>query len=206
MGSSVKGRSRGRGRPRGSNAEALVLAGAVEAFAEYGFHECSVEKILATSGVSRTNFYRFFNNKEQVFDAVVSQGMRNIDSILASAFRESEALARDEEKIEYVLSQYLQACFASGPLVTVMNQREYTSPGFKRMRDVSLERVRTEISRLMMNAGYAEPNPLMLEGTLAAIDRVIVLVYQQEKKPARRFQVAFETIMPMMGAFVNLFR
>ena len=54
----------------------------------------------------------------------------NADSILSSAFRESESLASDDEKIEYVLSQYLQACFASGPLVSVMNQRAYTSPVF----------------------------------------------------------------------------
>jgi AcrR family transcriptional regulator len=197
---------RGRGRPRGGNAKALILSGAVKAFAEFGFHDCSVEKILTASGVSRTNFYRVFKNKEQVFDAVVNQGLRNIDTILASAFRESELLASDEEKIECVLSQYLRACFASGPMVTVMNQREYTSPQYRRMRDASLENIRREIARLMVYAGHDEPNPLMLEGTLAAIDQVIVLVYRQERSSAKRFQVAFETIMPMIEAFAELSR
>jgi hypothetical protein len=91
-------------------------------------------------------------------------------------------------------------------MVTVMNQREYTSPQYRRMRDASLENIRREIARLMVNAGHDEPNPLMLEGTLAAIDQVIVLVYRQERSSAKRFQVAFETIMPMIEAFAELSR
>jgi AcrR family transcriptional regulator len=198
--------AKGRGRPKGSNAESIVLTGAVQAFAEYGFHDCTVEKILAASGISRTNFYRFFKNKEQVFNAVLRQGFQGMDSVLVSAFRTAAELPGDEEKIDHVLTQYLHACFDSGPLVSVMNQREYTSPNFKHIRDASLETTRSHIARLMMDAGYSEPNPLILEGLLAAIDRVVVLVYQQERSAKRRFKVAHESIMPIISAMAGLFR
>ena len=60
-----------RGRPKGSNAQQQIVENAGGAFVKHGYHACTVEHILEETNVSRTNFYRFFKNKEAVFESIM---------------------------------------------------------------------------------------------------------------------------------------
>ena len=197
---------RGRGRPPGGTAEKRILAGAIEAFAENGFHDCTVEAILAASGVARPTFYRAFKSKEDVFRAVVSLGLENIDQILEEAIAEADSLATGDERVEWVLRKYLNACFDSGAMVGVMNLVDDSMPDLAGMREASSQRVGLLLSRKVSDQGYTSPDPLLIEAFLAAINRVVILSYSEEKTPGARFNRAWSILQPLTAAFGSVVR
>ena len=198
---------RGRGRPRGSStAGRRIFTAALQVFAERGLHGSTVEEIIAVAGVSRPTFYRTFTSKEAVYDAIVERGLREVDLILASAITEADALATEDEKMDFVLRNYLQACLATGPLVEIMNQVEYERPELKATRDASRQRVGALLSDAIGTAGYAEPDPLLLEGLMAAIDRVVCLCYREHADPAERLKRAWGILEPLSASFATIVR
>ena len=198
--------ARGRGRPPGGTAEKRILTGAIDAFAEFGFHDCTVESILAASGVARPTFYWSFKSKEDVFRAVVRLGLDNIDRILAEAITEADSLEPEDERVEWVLRQYLKACFDSGPMVGVMNQVDNSLPDLAQSREANSQRVGQMLSRKITDQGYSSPDPLLIAGFLAAINRVIVLSYQEEKTPGERLDRAWSILKPLVAAFGSVVR
>lgn len=200
-------KTRERGRPRGTaTADRRILAGALEVFAEHGLHGSTVEKIIAAAGVSRPTFYRTFRNKEEVFDAIVERGLRDIDLILADAITEADNLETENEKVAFVLRKYLQACFVSGPMIEIVKQVDYMRPELKDKREASTQRVRNLLSDTVRAAGYSEPDPLMLEGLMAAIERVVYMAYREHPDSTRRFERAWKILEPMSTSFADLVR
>ena len=47
-----------------------ILEGAADAFGRAGFADTTVDDIIAAAGVSRPSFYKFFRNKDEVFDVL----------------------------------------------------------------------------------------------------------------------------------------
>jgi AcrR family transcriptional regulator len=48
-----------------------LLENALTVFSRKGFHETRIEDVCATAGISRATFYRYFDGKESLFDALV---------------------------------------------------------------------------------------------------------------------------------------
>jgi AcrR family transcriptional regulator len=48
-----------------------LLESALVAFSSKGFHDTRVEDVCSTAGISRATFYRYFDGKEALFDALV---------------------------------------------------------------------------------------------------------------------------------------
>src|SRR5689334_8469800 len=49
-----------------------IMTAARDLFAERGFHGCSLDDILGQAGVSKGGFYRHYEDKVQLFEAVVT--------------------------------------------------------------------------------------------------------------------------------------
>src|SRR5690349_4503124 len=83
------------------SARALILTGAAGVFAELGVRAASVEDILKVSGISRRTFYRFYQSKEDVLDALYRFGT---DELLAgcraAVAQESDPLRQIQQCIE----------------------------------------------------------------------------------------------------------
>jgi AcrR family transcriptional regulator len=84
-----------------------LLDAAADVFAKRGFHAASLEEIAENAGFTRGAIYKNFENKEDLFFAVIE---RRIDSQLqrfSDAFREEGAAAMHVEKLVEIWNSIL---------------------------------------------------------------------------------------------------
>ncbi|MCG8671748.1 MAG: TetR/AcrR family transcriptional regulator [Pseudomonadales bacterium] len=163
-----------RGRPKGSNAEHVILSGAWKAFAVHGYHDCSVANILEYSGSSRTNFYRFFKNKEEVFESILKSNIEVLDKFLSIAFKEAKKTTDIREKFEIINQCYINTCFAAGDILPVLFQEQHTLPEHKVMREKLFNKIQKGIEAMIKDAGQEVPDPLLIQALMAGVDRIIL--------------------------------
>jgi len=60
----------------------LILECAFALFAEKGFAGVTYQKIADRCGISRTLIYKYFENKEQIFDYAIKQGAGKLNAII----------------------------------------------------------------------------------------------------------------------------
>jgi AcrR family transcriptional regulator len=85
---------------------ALIDAGA-DVFAKRGFHAASLEEIAETAGFTRGAIYKNFENKEELFFAVIE---RRIDAQLSrfrEVLREDKAAATDPTRLAAIWEEVL---------------------------------------------------------------------------------------------------
>lgn len=193
---------RTRGRPPGSNAQAVILAGAWQAFAVYGFHDCSVANILEYSGSSRTNFYRFFKNKEEVFAILLEQSISRLESALDQAFKDARHLTGIEQKLDFVNECYINNCFSAGDMLPVLFQEQHTLPEHKALREKFFKKIQKNIERLIKEEGYTPPDPLLIQALMSGIDRVVLVLSMKkgstESKQAKAIDVVAQLYRPLI--------
>src|SRR3954447_1017216 len=76
-----------------------LIDAAADVFAKRGFHAASLEEIAETAGFTRGAIYKNFENKEELFFAVIE---RRIDAQLTrfrEVLREDSAAAADPQKL-----------------------------------------------------------------------------------------------------------
>jgi AcrR family transcriptional regulator len=59
-----------------------VLRAATEVFAQKGYHATSVGDIIKRSHIARGTFYRYFENKRQIFEAILDMALQGLVSRL----------------------------------------------------------------------------------------------------------------------------
>ena len=175
MGSVKKTTKRKPGRPTGSNAEEVILAGAWQAFAKHGFHDCTVASILEFSGSSRTNFYRFFKNKEEVFERILGFSIGLLEREMDKAFIDAKGFSTLEEQLETITETYVNSCFAAGDILPVLFQEQHSLPRHKALREKLFKKLHKGIERLIVADGYPEPEPLLVQGVMSGVDRVVLM-------------------------------
>ena len=190
------------GRPAGSStAEEDILIGAVEAFALYGFHDCSVANILEHSGTSRTNFYRVFKNKEAVFELILKKNLSALQKVMQQAFADVNP---DKSLIEQLLSineTYLDACFLAGDLLPVLFQEQFSLPSHRKLREQTFAQLLKGIQKTIANSGREVPDKLLIDALLTGVDRVVLQVSQKKISTARKKALAMDVIEQLLIAF-----
>ncbi len=79
----------------------MILRGAAAVFARHGVRAASVAQILAAAGVSRRTFYRLYQSKEDVMDALYRMGTDGLlDACRAAVREERDPLRRVERCID----------------------------------------------------------------------------------------------------------
>ena len=173
--------------PRGQ-----ILLGAAAAFGARGHAGASVEHILEESGVSRRTFYRFFRNKEDVFEQLFeSAAIMFIQAIRTAA----AAGGTPEEMLSRCIDAYLDLPQTAGSLFHVF-QVEANRPGsplFARR-----ERVIDEIVA-MLDAGYHAvhghaADPLVLRGLVAALERIATATSDTRRAKAAMMHILRSTL------------
>lgn len=93
--------------PTADDRAADIRAAALGVFAEHGFRRTSMAMIAEAVGVSRPALYQYFDNREDVFRAVIA------DAYNAAADRALEAL-QEHEHLATALDVFLQRAHADG--------------------------------------------------------------------------------------------
>lgn len=142
----------------------------MQAFGERGYTDTRVEDILQAAGVSRPTFYKFFANRDEVFDAIAeSQAFSVIQSMKGAI-----ALASDPvERLDRSIDAYLRWRSTIGPMGTVL-VAEAMRPGShaSQQRQAILDAVTSWFAKEAREVLGDETDPLVYIGVVSALERV----------------------------------
>lgn len=166
------------GRPTGDySAHAQILNGAAKTISSKGLADCSVEDILESAGVSRRTFYRFFRNKEEVFEALFEIGSRILINAVVAAV---EGAKTPLEKIEAGIGAFLEVQAQAGPLgqALMLEPLRPTSKLAARRREMIDEYTRL-FEREAESLRRQPPDPLVFRGLVAALEQISVALHNE---------------------------
>jgi AcrR family transcriptional regulator len=159
-----------------AQARAKILAGAARVFSEGGVREASVEDILGAAGVSRRTFYRLYESKEDVVDALYRVGTeRLLDACRLAMSEESDPI----RQIHRCVDAHLRTAREVGRLVFVLGgeaQRQESSLHPRRME------VHAELVELLMSGATASKSgidPLLVRALVLALEGVTRIVLEE---------------------------
>ena len=81
-----------------------ILGAALEVFSEHGFHQATVEEIAERAGLGKGTLYRYFSNKEALFNELVRVRLLELEK------RANEMLDERDDALA-VITNYLRAYF-----------------------------------------------------------------------------------------------
>jgi AcrR family transcriptional regulator len=159
-----------------ASARALILRGAASVFAELGVRAASVDDLLAAAGVSRRTFYRLYQNKEDVAEALYRFGTEGLLSACRAAVsRETEPL----RQLQGCIDAHLRNARDMGRLVFVLG-------GEGQRRESSLHPRRMEVHDLlvqMLHEGMPRTSkridPLLFRALVLALEGVTRIVLEE---------------------------
>ncbi len=79
---------------------------AVEEFANNGFENTSIQQIAKKSGISVGSVYKYFENKEALFSAVVHKGLSSVEALLMELADSADDIVLKAEKIIRTLLEF----------------------------------------------------------------------------------------------------
>jgi AcrR family transcriptional regulator len=86
----------------------LILDAAARIFGRKGYSETSLREIAEAAGMQAGSLYYHFASKEEIFDEVLSTGMRNIHEKVACAVFALEGSASHRQRIECAITAHLE--------------------------------------------------------------------------------------------------
>lgn len=155
------------------HAEALrdrILRGAASAFGRLGYTETRVEDIIADTGISRPTFYKMFDSKDAVLNALSE---RHHDAIRQRFVQAAQSTDQPALQLERALESFLRWRAELGPVGRVLDL-EARGPGVRlsKHRKEMLEFV-IELSQAnLRRAGRDEVDPALLRALVAAAENV----------------------------------
>ena len=108
--------------PRITRSRALIMAAAARTFLEHGYPGTSVDDIAAEAGVSKRTVYNVFDDKEQLFRAIIGDAIATAERFSAELVA-STAESADAPTALTVLARELAASVFSGRVVPLRRLR-----------------------------------------------------------------------------------
>ena len=174
-----------------------ILEGATEAFGRLGFADTRVEDILKASDVSRPSFYKFFRNKEEVFNALAESMSFSLVQMVRGAVTQTSGPV---EKIERGIEMYLQWRISTGAFGRVL-EAEARNPGTfaATQREAILESVMSIFQIEVAAAQQVGIDPLTYVGLTATLEAIgnslIVSADPSDEEIARRKNVMMRIVL-----------
>ncbi|WP_239017769.1 TetR/AcrR family transcriptional regulator [Sphingomonas aracearum] len=124
---------------RGRRTMRALLDAAAAEFGERGFHEASISGITRRAGVALGSFYTYFDSKDAVFRALVSDMSERVREHVAPAIRE----APDQIAAERAgLLEFLRFVRGHKEIYRIIDEAEFVDPdSFRRHYTTTAERI-----------------------------------------------------------------
>lgn len=154
-----------------------ILQGAALVFADVGVRAASVEDILATAGVSRRTFYRFYESKESVMVALYEMGT---DALLGmSAIAASEG-ATPLERVTGAIDAHLRNAATFGRLVFVLGGEAHRHESLLHKRRMEVHEALIGLfASAVRGSPAADADPLLFRGVVLAVEGVTRRVLEE---------------------------
>ena len=115
---------------RGERTLRKILDGALEEFGERGFSESSIVGITQRARVALGTFYTYFDSKEAVFKALVSDMSSRVSDHVAPALGSGATMLEAERQ---ALEAYLEFARAHKQVYRIVDEAEFVDPeGFEK--------------------------------------------------------------------------
>jgi len=202
--------ARRRGRPprseRPGHREAIlrarVLRGAAHCFAQRGYFGSSVEHIIARARMSRRTFYRLFESKEDVLEALHEEVTRRLFSQLDAAM---SGVAGALERVRRGIQAYIEIlALHSGLARVLLVEVQAAGPRLvaARERTHAAFAVRIEAAYAALVAeGVAEPpHPFAARALVGAVNEVVGHLLAEERDPRQATSFVIEIVERHLGS------
>ncbi len=174
-----------------------LLMGASRAFGANGFADTSVEDVLQAAGVSRRTFYRFFRNKEELFDELAEAAAMMFLQLIQSA----AALGKTPlDKLANCVEVYLRAPETAGPIFRVL-QVESARPGSRHAarRQVIIDNLIALLADGIRAEQGRDVEPLLLRGLIGAVETISLHVHETAPGDEQTIQRAKAATLEIMA-------
>jgi AcrR family transcriptional regulator len=114
---------------RGERTLRKILDAARDEFGERGFAESSIVAITQRAGVALGTFYTYFDSKESVFQALVSDMSAQVRDHVAPAFSDATDALDGERR---ALESFLQFARKHRDVYRIIDEAEFVEPGVYR--------------------------------------------------------------------------
>lgn len=157
-----------------------ILEGASRAFGRLGYAAVRVEDILQESEISRPTFYKAFDTKEQVFQALSARHHLEIrERIHAVTEEQGEPLQR----LARTVNTFLTWRAGLGPVGRVLDT-EARTPGscIAGDRRQTLQEMTTLMNELLVASGRKAVDPVLIVALIAALESVADALLSARKR------------------------
>jgi AcrR family transcriptional regulator len=170
--------------------------GAAAAFGTRGLADTAVEDVLRASGVSRRTFYRFFRNKEELFEELAEAAAM----IFMQSMRTAAALGKTPlDKLANCVEVWLRAPETAGPIFHVL-AAEAAKPGSRMhaRRRHAIDALIAMLAEGIRADRGQEMDPLILRGLIGAMDTIAAEVHSGGRADNAAIARAKEAMMHIM--------
>lgn len=192
-----------RGRPKGSDADVVILKGAATAFARLGYARCRIEDILLDAKASRTNFYRHFANKDDVYRQLVMRELRYAQQSLEEEIAGFPKKLSVEERVRRVIARDVEVALEAGPFLRTMFSETGNLDGYEELWKEKNQAFSALVSDLLAGTGLSRPDPLLLGAVLAGIEHVLISLHDMPGDNAQKQEhgetLIWKLFQPLIG-------
>lgn len=162
--------------PRVTRSRALIMEAAARVFLQRGYPGTSVDDIAAEAGVSKRTVYNVFDDKEQLFRAILDQAITTAERY-SLAFGEAAAEADDVEAALTALARELAASVLSGRVVPLRRLLIGEASRFPEFAAEYYERAPGRVMAAVANAlrGFGDRGLLRIDDPVLAAEHFAFL-------------------------------
>ena len=143
---------------RGERTLRKILDAARDEFGEHGFAESSIVGITQRAGVALGTFYTYFDSKESVFQALVSDMSAQVRDHVAPAFKDATDALDGERR---ALESFLQFARKHRDVYRIIDEAEFVEPrAYREHYQTTASRIATRLigarDKGEISSGYSD--------------------------------------------------
>ncbi|MEZ5568958.1 MAG: TetR/AcrR family transcriptional regulator [Halioglobus sp.] len=147
-----------------------IINASAAVYAEHGYHGSSVERILQAAGISRPTFYRYFSDRYDAIDAVISDVNTQLLHSILQAINQATSL---DDLLEAAVDAYFDWGRNHGPLVGSIYREihDAASPASERRSQVQAS-LRDAFAQAGRGAPAVVDEPLLYEAAIHLVEHL----------------------------------
>jgi len=148
----------GRLGAAGRQTRARLLDAGAAVFAAKGYHETRVDDIVAAAGTSHGTFYRYFENKDQVFRVVAARSGRRVFGALGKLpeLEGAPASPAFTRRLRKWFADYIETYREEGPIFRVWVEALSRDPQLSEVTLAALDNIRDTLARFLSPRGFGD--------------------------------------------------
>ena len=162
--------SNGRGhrdlRPRGLRTRRQLLEAGATVLPTRGYHDARVDDIVEAAGVSHGSFYRYFDNKDDLFRVLAEEASTQMIELL-----DGFPTAAESPALRQWLEDWFTAYGSNGGVISTWQEIQGADPELQRFSQQVAASVLTRLVVMLGRRGFGDPLVEAL-ALLALIERV----------------------------------